>query len=53
MKTLEGDYERTTEELELLEEELRESENKRVAATDEVDELREEFLKLKVSSEFS
>lgn len=48
MKTLEGDYERTTEELELLEEELKEGEIKRVSLTDELDELKEELLKLKV-----
>ena len=48
MKTLEGDYERTTEELELLEEELKEGEVRRVGLTDELDELKEELLKLKV-----
>ena len=48
MKTLEGDYERTSEELELLEEELKEGEVRRVALTDELDELKEELLKLKV-----
>ena len=51
MKTLEGDYEKTTEELEMVEEEVRESEAKRVALTDELDELREEYIKLKVEKE--
>lgn len=48
LKALEGDYEQTTEELELVEEQLKDGEVKRMALTDELDELKEEILKLKV-----
>ena len=50
MKTLESNYEGSCEELELLEEDMKNSEAKRVKLTDELDELKEEFMKSKVRS---
>ena len=48
MKTLESELERTSEELELAEEDLKEGERRRLKLTDDLDEMREELLKLKV-----
>ena len=50
MKTLESNYEGSCEELELLEEDMKNNEAKRVKLTDELDELKEEFMKSKVRS---
>ena len=50
MKNAENDYEKTAEELELLEEELKESEGRRVIVSDELDEVKEEMIRLKVAS---
>ena len=47
-KSLEGEYEKVSEELELAEEELRDAQTKKVGLTDALDELREQFMKLKV-----